>query len=314
MDNIISMQKLVFHYFLVIVVVLFVSCSGKNEKNEAATYGYLKFGTDNGLQYIMESEASLFNYFYKNANISPVLMNETQLVENFINNKLKLIVTYRDFNTSEKKLLLDRKVVPYTTIIGLEGLALVVNNSSSDTSITVSDLKTLISGKGENFSELKKRWKNIVFDGSGSSNYRYVDSLISGQKLSDFCFTKKNPQECIDFVSNNENSIGLISFAMIADKDDKRVQETRKKVKTISVSADGKNYFRPSQRSFFNFDYPLIRKIYMHTREAEGSLAMGFISYVSSEEGQIVIKQGGLMPARLPWTNMNAVFEPMKIK
>ena len=52
----------------------------------------------------------------------------------------------------------------------------------------------------------------------------------------------------------------------------------------------------------------------MHTRDAEGSLSMGFISYVSSEEGQIVIKQGGLMPARLPWTDMNAVFEPMKIK
>ena len=52
----------------------------------------------------------------------------------------------------------------------------------------------------------------------------------------------------------------------------------------------------------------------MHSRDADGSLAMGFISYVSSEEGQLVIKQGGLMPARLAWNNMHLVFEPMKIK
>ena len=308
------MNRLLAFSVVVVLCPWFFSCGDKSENHEAATFGKLIFGCDNGMQYIMESEAQLFNYFYKNAQISPSLKSENQLVEDFINNKIKLIVTYRDFNASEKKLLLERKVVPYTTIIGLEGLALVAGANCPDSMITVNELRELISGTGDNQKTLRKKWNNIVFDGSGSSNYRFVDSLIERKKLSDICFTKKSPEECIDFVAKNPNSIGLVSFAMLADKDDKRVKETRKKVKTLSVSADGKNYFRPSQRSFFNFDYPLIRKIYMHTREAEGSLAMGFISYVSSEEGQLVIKQGGLMPARLPWTDMNVVFEKMKIK
>lgn len=291
---------------------MFYSCVGTSNKKEAATYGKIQFGSDLGLQYIMESEASMFNYFYKNATISPAFAQETKLVEDFINNKSKLIVIYRDFNADEKKILFQRKVVPYTTIIGLEGLALITDINNPDTAITVTELIDLLST--ERSDNTSKKWKNIVFDGMGSSNYRFVDSLIKGKKLSDICFTKKSPEECIDFVARNKNSIGLISFAMLADKDDKRVRESRKKVKTLFVSSDGKSFFKPSQRSFFNFDYPFIRKIYMHTREAEGSLSMGFISYVSSEEGQLVIKQGGLMPARLPWTDMKAVFEPMKLK
>lgn len=300
---------------LFIISLFFIfSCSEDGKKNEAATYGNLEFGSDLGLQYIMESEASLFNYFYKNATITPRFNSENQLIEDFINNKAKLVVTFRDFNSKEKQLLKDRKVVPYTTIIGLEGLALVVGVNCKDTAITIQELTKLISEKDSSTSGVTSIWKNIVFDGAGSSNQRFIDSLIGGKKLSSRCFSKKTPQECIDFVAENENSIGLVSFALLADKDDQRVRKNREKVKTLALSADGKNFFRPSQKSFFNFDYPLIRKIYMHTREAEGSLSMGFISYVSSEEGQLVIKQGGLMPARLPWTDMKAVFEPMKIK
>ena len=307
-------QKMMRFFQLIIFLVFISSCSGDGKKNEAATYGNLEFGSDLGLQYIMESEASLFNYFYKNATISPKFNSENQLIEDFINNKIKLIVTFRDFNSKEKQLLKDRKVVPYTTIIGLEGLALVVGSNCKDTSISIQDLTKLISHSDSLSADISSKWKNIVFDGSGSSNQRFIDSLIGGKKLSARCFSKKSPQECIDFVAENDNSIGLVSFALLADKDDLRVRKNREKVKTLALSTDGKNFFRPSQRSFFNFDYPLIRKIYMHTREAEGSLAMGFISYVSSEEGQLVIKQGGLMPARLPWTDMKAVFEPMKIK
>lgn len=298
---------------ILISAMLFNSCGGE-KKNEAATYGHLVFGCEKSLQYIMESEANMFTYFYKQATIQPEFDNETKLVEDFINRKRGLVVVYRDFTENEKQLLADRKIVPYSTIIGLEGLALIVHPGNKDTAITIEQLKTLLSGQGDSLYQLQTKWRDVVFDGQGSSNFRFVDSLINKKKLSEYCFTKNSPQECIDYVAQNKNALGIVSFAMLADKDDKRVKEARKKIKIMSVSEDGKNYFRPAQASFFNFDYPLIRKIYMHTNEGNGSLAMGFISYVSSEEGQLIIKQGGLMPARMQWNDMNVVYEQMNIK
>ena len=298
--------------FLFAFFIFLVSSCGENKNQQAATYGKLNFGAEEGLQYIVESETSLFNYFYNNARLTPEFHGETQLIEDFINNKYPLVVTYRDFTPKEKSLLKERKVIPYSTIIGLEGLALVCHPHNPDTLIHLEQLKNLLTGKGDSVSDLQKKWKNIVFDGKGSATLRYVDSLIGGKKLSDFCFSKESPAACLDFVSQNKDALGLVSFGLLADKDDKRVKEARKKIKIMGVSGNGKEYFTPSQKTFFNFDYPLIRKIYMHCRDAEGSLAMGFISYVSSEEGQLAIKQGGLMPARLAWNDVNVVFKPMK--
>ena len=298
---------------LVIFLVLFFSC-GEEKNKQAATYGKLSFGADEGIQYIAASEASLFSYFYKESSVTPIFGKETQLVEDFINNKFPLILCYRDFTKEEKQLLKERSVIPYSTVIGLEGLALITAKNNPDSAISVKDLKCILTGKGDSLAALQKKWKNLVFDGTGTGNFRFIDSMIRHQPLSPYCFTKKTPEECIDFVSKNPGTIGIVSFGLLADKNDLRVKETRKKIKILSVSEDGKNYFVPAQQSFFNFDYPLMRKIYMHSRDADGSLAMGFISYVSSEEGQLVIKQGGLMPARLAWNNMHLVFEPMKIK
>jgi hypothetical protein len=41
---------------------------------------------------------------------------------------------------------------------------------------------------------------------------------------------------------------------------------------------------------------------------------MGFISFVCSEQGQMIIYKGGLLPARLPGREMNVVFENIKVK
>ncbi len=308
------MRSIFRNIFFGLIIGLIASSCGNNDNKQAATYGKLVFESEKSLQYIMESEASVFEYHYPDADITAEFKEETKVIEDFINNKTTLIVAYRDFTAEEKKFLFDRQVVPYSTVIGLEGVALIVPTDSKDTAITVPQLITLLTGEGDSLEQLKAKWSEVVFDGAGSANARYVDSLIQRQKLAPYCFTKNSPQETIDYVATHKNAIGIVSFAMLADKDDKRVKETRKKVRTVALSEDGEKYFRPAQASFFNFDYPLIRKIYMHSRDYDGSLAMGFISFVSSQEGQLVIKQGGLMPARMEWTDMNAVFEPMNIK
>lgn len=303
----------IFRPSFLLLIVFFISCSEEKNK-QAPTYGSLKFGSENSLKYVVDAEVKTFQYFYEDAHLTPLYLNEQALFQTFLNDSLKLIIGYRDFNLTEKKYLLAKKTSVYTTIIGLEGVTLIVNPNSTDTAITVEQFKQLLTGKGDSIVALEKKWKDIVFDERGSAGLRFVDSLIGGEKLSERCFTLNNVEETIEFVTKNQNSIGIISFDLIADREDPRAAANRKKIKTVSVSANGKEYFCPSQRNFVNWKYPFVRKIFMHSSDYNGSLAMGFISYISSDEGQLIIRRGGLLPARLAWRDMNVVFEPMNIK
>jgi phosphate transport system substrate-binding protein len=205
-------------------------------------------------------------------------------------------------------------VVPYSTIIGLEGIALVTHPENPDTSITVEEFLQLLTAENGSTDSLHTKWKDIVFDGAGSANLRYLDSLAGGKKFSEYVFSKNSADSTFDFVSKNKNSIGVVSFGLIADDLDPRAMVNRNKIKILSVSNNNKNYYKPCQRNFVNYMYPFTRRIFMHSRDYDGSLAMGFISFVSAEEGQLILKKAALLPARLYWRDMEAKFEPMNIK
>ncbi|MBC7861596.1 MAG: substrate-binding domain-containing protein [Bacteroidia bacterium] len=292
---------------------LFFSC-GSDENKQAATYGKCKFGSEKSLKYIVDAEVKTFEYFYNDADLTAVYTNERDLMQGFLNDTFKLVISYRDFDSTEKKYLLSKKITPYTTIIGLEGMTLIVNPESADTSITVDQFIQLLKGSGDSIVPLQKKWKDIVFDEKGGAGLRYADSLIGKQKLSERCFTLNSQEETIDFVAKNKNAIGVISYDLIADTEDPRAMANKNKIRALCVSADGKEYFKPCQRNFVNWKYPFVRKIFMHTSDYNGSLAMGFVSYVSSDDGQLIIRRGGLLPARLAWRDMNVVFEPMNVK
>jgi phosphate transport system substrate-binding protein len=288
------------------------SCD-EDEKTRAAN-NHLRMGVEQSLPYIFESEIDIFQYFNNEYKITPVYLTESELIQRFINDSFRLIVTYRDFSAKEKAALKAKKTEPYSTVIGYEGLTLIVNPESPDTMITVAQLKQLLVGKGDSIEFLRNKWKDIVFDSKGSANLRYIDSLIGGKKLSDRCFAKKSNEEAIDFVAQNKNALGIISYDAIADKQDPRPSAYRKKIRLVKVSTDGKEYFFPSAHTFNTFEYPFQRPIYMHSSAYIGTLAMNFVLFVTKEQGQTIISQGGLLPSRMPYEEVNVIFENVKVK
>ncbi len=298
--------------FSLALILTLVSCGGNNPKEEldTPTTGSIKISVDESFQPIIDSQVDTFEGIYKYAKLNPSYVSEGQVIESMLNDSSRVAVLSREFNDEEKAVFEKRKIIPRSTKIAIDAVALIVNRNNKDTLLTVDELKNIFSGNIKTWKELDKNSKlgdiTIVFDNNASSTARYVrDSLIAGKKLPENTFAANSHKSLIDYVNQNENAIGVIGVNWISDFDDSAVIGFMKQVKVIGVSKEPNpesddSYFQPYQAYIAQGDYPLRRYLYIISTEGRTGLGTGFASYVAGDQGQRIILKSGLVPATMP--------------
>ena len=120
---------------------------------------------------------------------------------------------------------------------------------------------------------------------------------------------KTNP-EVVDYVSKNKEAIGVIGVSWISDPNDSLSMAFTKQVSVVRIRADnGSEFVKPYQAYMGIGTYPLKRGFFYCLKEPYHGLGTGFATFLGSYEGQLVIKQFRLFPARL-----NVVFREANLK
>ncbi len=111
------------------------------------------------------------------------------------------------------------------------------------------------------------------------TNERYLkEVLLEKQAYQKNCFAVKSNPEVIKYVSEHEQSLGIISVNWISDQDDTLSQRFLEEVKVIAISkSPNHDYFKPYQAYIKTKDYPLCRDVYMINRQTRSGLGMGFV-------------------------------------
>lgn len=103
--------------------------------------------------------------------------------------KTTLLFTTRALKDSEIAYLKSKSnVIPSVFPIGYDGLAFIVNKNNNDTCITVNDIKRILTGKANKWSDVvpgsKRGDIEVVFDNTRSATTNYVvDSVLHGENL-----------------------------------------------------------------------------------------------------------------------------------
>ena len=289
-----------------IIGMLITSCKNSSSQyTDTPTSGTVKIAVDETLYPVMDSEIYTFMVSYKDAKIVVVYEPEADVFRDLINDSVKVAVVARELNDNEKASFKKQTIEPMTTKIATDAIAFITNNENISNELTFPRMKDILSGK-------IKTWKNadsknefgdikIVFDNTGSSTTRYIrDSIVGGNKLPDNWFALKTNSEVVDYVAQNKNALGIIGVSWISDQHDSLENSFKKKVKVVGLTsndASDREYYQPYQAYIALKNYPLCRSIYMINREARSGLGTGFSGYVAGENGQIIIKKSGLMPA-----------------
>jgi phosphate transport system substrate-binding protein len=292
------------------ILFLAISCKLNRPKEipDTPTSGNIKISVDESFQPIIDTEVYTFTSLYQRATINPEYKPEYDVVNDFMNDSVKLMVTSRKLSDNQIQYLRDKLIIGRTITFAYDALALITNKENHDTLITYKDVKDIFTGEVMKWKDIDPKSKpdkiNVIFDSNKSGNIRYFKELfeIKDTLGSNFYAVNSNA-EVIDFVSRNREAMGIISVNWISDKDDPASTSFLRKVNVLAISQEFINdgsYYRPYQGSIANRSYPFVREVYLISRETYKGLGSGFIQWATSQQGQTIVLKSGLVPATMP--------------
>lgn len=280
-----------------VLVFLTAGCNQSGSPSDTPTTGTLKIISDEAFYPLMDTQVFSFNSIYSYADVKVQYKTEAECFNELMNDSVRLIVSSRSFHKEELEEFNKWEIVPKITKIAYDAVAVITNKSQKDSSISLNELKDLLTGKKVNGFENAK----VVFDNNGSGIITYLNNKLGIINLSENCFALNSNSSVIDYISFNKNCLGLIGVNWISDKDDSTHMNFLNEIKVIEVSeTDSSETFKPYQAYIAQKKYPLYREVFLLSREAYTGLATGFTAFVASERGQRIILKQGLVPATMP--------------
>lgn len=297
-----------------------VACNGPGSPGaqDTPTSGTVAVSVDETFTPILQAEVDTFAKLYPNAHVQMSFQPEAKVMLDLINDKIKIAVVSRELTAGEAADFVKQTIVPRTTRIGIDGLAIVLNRANPDSLLTMAQLAGIFTGKTANWSQVSGKKGlaaiNVVFDANRSSTTRFVlDSVTRGAALTKRAFAASSNPALLDYVATHPNAIGVVGVNWISDRDDPTAMKFLNKVRVASITARPNptlnDYIQPYQAYLAEKtpdqlakhtelqNYPLRRNLYIISREARMGLGTGFASFVAGKNGQLIFQKSGLLPA-----------------
>lgn len=303
-------NKLFTQHLLLICIIIytFSSCSGPHQRTDidTPTKGLIHISVDESFKPVIDSQIQVFEALYPEAKIIAEYKPEAECFKDLIKDSTRMIIVTRGLTEKEEQFYKDSlKFRPTWDKVANDAIALIVNNASKDTLLTMEKIRGILDGTTGD--------KEIaVFDGlSSTSTVRYaVDSILKG-KLFDpkKVFAEKNSLGVINYIASNNNAIGFVGVSWIGNKEDTSQLSFLKKVKIAAVectTCDGKPYVKPYQANIMLRRYPLVRGLYYILKENYNGLGSGFANFMEYEKGQLIFRRAYLGPAKMNFSIRSA--------
>ncbi len=289
------------------VLLLFAqSCKQKAVKEKAAESQTVKpvlFAADESFQPIADAVKDVFNEVYSKIPANIIYKSENEVLKLLYSDSVRLALLSRDLTVQEVRVLKQKNLTPEAYRFAVDAVSLIVSKTTSDTLITVQEIKKMLSGD-------TKTSKIIVFDNANSSLARYLTELSGLSKLGGKnVFALKNNKEVLKYVSTHPDAIGVVGFSWLDDPDDdykEAVSEVKvMAVKDLNSKVKPNEYFKPSQNTLALKQYPLTRGLYVINCTGKQDLGTNFAYFLLNENGQRIILRSGILPNQIPARDIN---------
>jgi len=293
--------------------ILFTSCT--SQKNDATledepTYGTIHISADESLKPLIDTQITTFESIYENAHIKVSYKSENEAVTDLLADSSRIVIVTRELFPQELKVFEDLKIVPHKTLVAFDAISVLVNSHNSDSLIRQERIIDLLSGKITKWNELVRDSKNnstvkVIFDNNNSGIVNKLTLMQPDKKISNKnCFALKSSPEVVDYVAKHKDALGFIGLSWISAGD----SVTNKFLSTVTVAeiapldtADGSGfYYKPYQAYIARKFYPMMRRVYILSREARAGLGTGFSAFMAGDKGQRIVLKSGLLPGTMP--------------
>jgi phosphate transport system substrate-binding protein len=207
-----------------------------------------------------------------------------------IDGEVEIAMASRTMKDAEIAKAKNNSIDPLETIVGWDGIAVVVNPENPVTQLTFEQLKSIYDGNVSNWKDVGGADApiTVISRDSSSGTYEYFkEEVLEGREYRQDALVQPATGAIVQEIAQNKGAIGYIGYAYIDTS-----------VKALALDG-GKGSFVPAtEEKILNGEYPLARQLYYYTNGEPQGLAKEFIDYVMSEEGQAIVSDVGYFPAK----------------
>lgn len=280
-------------------LVLIASCNNPMKVTEAHGIGKAKIYIEESFKPLFDTSIYTFESQNPLADIIPVYKTEEEILQDFFAKKVETMCITRDLTESELAKLKKANIEVRSEILAKDAVALIINPENPDSTISIDQLKDILTGKTKTWSGLKTGI-NVVFDHENSANFNYLKNLSGVTKVPENVFAVKSNAEVINYVKNNKSAIGVIGVNWISDEDDPQTLDFLNGIKVMAVSKTATSEsFKPYQSYIYDKQYPMTRDLWVVNYAARSGVSSGFLLFMTGEKGQLLIQKSSLIPANM---------------
>lgn len=280
-------------------LVLVASCNNPMKVTEAHGIGKAKIYVEESFKPLFDTSIYTFESQNPLADIIPVYKTEEEILQDFFAKKVETMCITRNLTESELAKLKKANIEVRSEILAKDAVALIINPENPDSTISIDQLKAILTGKTKTWSSLKTGI-NVVFDHENSANFNYLKNLSGVKKVPENVFAVKSNAEVIKYVKNNKSAIGVIGVNWISDEDDPQTLDFLNGIKVMAVSKTATSEsFKPYQSYIYDKQYPMTRDLWVVNYAARSGVSSGFLLFMTGEKGQLLIQKSSLIPANM---------------
>ncbi|PLX40212.1 MAG: phosphate-binding protein [Deltaproteobacteria bacterium] len=201
----------------------------------------------------------------------------------------------REMKSKEYKMAEERGIKVSEITVAIDGLSVIVNADNPIQELKFEDI-------GEPFKGEIKNWKGVGGDEgavtlygrqSNSGTFAFFQELLLEKKdYSDKMNRMNGNAQIVEAVRKDKNAVGYVGIGYILDEKGNVVPG----IKAVKVVKDGKSVSPLNAAAVKGGDYPLSRGLYQYIAGTPSKLAVDFIRFELSDEGQKMAEKMGFYP------------------
>lgn len=282
---------------LLFVFLLMIGCNSnqKKEKKDDILSGVLPVSVDETILPLFLEQKEVFESSYYNAKINILANPEVQAVNTLLKGETHIAFMARELSQEEKEHFKKKSISGRIYPVAYDGVVLVTNTGSVDTSMRVDEVIELLKGN-------KVKNVRLVFDNLNSSILRYFVERGKIEKVANtYVETLSSSEEVLTEVAKTIDKIGFISYNQYLSLKSSFTEMDKIRILSVLNEEGGRSrYVLPSQANLSTDEYPLKRTIYVLNYQPNMGLGIGFSAFMTGDRGQRIVLKSGLLPATMP--------------
>jgi phosphate transport system substrate-binding protein len=281
---------------LVLAALGLVGCSPQPRSDaveDSLTSGRITIVCPREARELMEREASAFRALYPQSTIEVRGGSSREALAALFAAQADLAVITRELEPGERSAASRGRLELEGYRFARDAVVAIVNESNPVENMTVQELSSIYAGQRRNWSELTGRpapMMPVAQPSSSDVTDFFIQEVMAGAPIGARVVAEDSDSGVVATVARLPGAIGYVTLAW-ADRASKVLR---------IASTLGLPYWKPDLEAVANGQYPLTRFFNIYVRTTGKKLANGFITFVTSRDGQKLVQESGRVPTSVP--------------